>query len=247
MLHAGLFRTSYKLPVFGPMSDASALFVVVIVKTSDRESVEMVHPDGSMHKLDNCQVVSATQWSGCFFEVTNITSGSVYRVVTNSASSPAKFAAYLFARLTDPDKLLCFQLGLPEMSSLTRDERYDISSYTSIMNLKPVCDVTEPTTFSLPEVTQCPVTPNTTEVTMTSSELEEALEQITTHLTVEKSSLSSTKRAKESAPDERASSTSMGYFSLSLIGAFLGLVIVSDFGKLFIDMKLAIRNIKSLR
>ncbi|GFN77151.1 C-type lectin [Plakobranchus ocellatus] len=77
-------------------------------------------------------------------------------------------------------------------------------------------------------------------ITLTSEELEEVIEKIVSNLWVEKSSLSSSRRKKESTPDERVSSTTMGVVSISFIATILGLIIVSDFPKLFLDLKKAL-------
>ncbi|GFR85615.1 hypothetical protein ElyMa_000700700 [Elysia marginata] len=251
LLHAGLFRETYKLTIVPPLLvEPASVYVVVIVNTSLAGQVEVVSENGTRTKPDNCQSVTGTAWSGCYFLVENDVPGSVYTVQVMSPSS-SKFGAYVFVRVPDPDKLLCFQLGLPDLTPSLLTKEYDYSSYYSTLMLRPQCDSTESTTSAAsppPEVTQCPtLIPNATAVTMTTEELEEALEEITQHLTVETSSLSSVRRTKESAPDERASSTSMGYFSLVFICVFLGLLILSDCRKLYVDLRTAVENIRTGR
>ncbi|GFO02932.1 signal peptide, cub and egf-like domain-containing protein 1 [Plakobranchus ocellatus] len=79
--------------------------------------------------------------------------------------------------------------------------------------------------------------PRDVNITLTSEELEEVLEEIVSNLWVEKSSLSSSRRKKESTPDERVSSATMGVVSISFIATLLGLIVVSDFPKLSLDLK----------
>ncbi|GFN98030.1 mannose-binding protein c [Plakobranchus ocellatus] len=65
--------------------------------------------------------------------------------------------------------------------------------------------------------------------TLSAVELNEVVEQIVSHLHVEKTSLSSSRRKKESSPDNRVSSTSMGVLSISIILTVLALFILPDF------------------
>ena len=80
--------------------------------------------------------------------------------------------------------------------------------------------------------------------TLTVEEVEETVEKIITHLSVNKEVLSSYKRRKISAPDDRVSSTTMGMGGIIFIGAVLGLVFISDISKLLYDFRLAFGNIK---
>ncbi|GFS19614.1 hypothetical protein ElyMa_006877400, partial [Elysia marginata] len=80
--------------------------------------------------------------------------------------------------------------------------------------------------------------------TLSTKEIEETKDKIINHLKVETEALSSFKRSKISAPDQRASSTSMGIFGLGFITIILVVVIVSDISKLLLDIKLALANIR---
>ncbi|GFO02936.1 hypothetical protein PoB_002944100 [Plakobranchus ocellatus] len=69
--------------------------------------------------------------------------------------------------------------------------------------------------------------------TLTSEELKEVLEEIVSNLTVRTSALTSTRRRKESTPDKRVGATTMGVISIILMFTIIGLIIISDFPKLF--------------
>ena len=86
---------------------------------------------------------------------------------------------------------------------------------------------------------------NTIRHLLTPGVMEEVLQEIVNHLSVKKAELSVVRRAKESAPDPRTSSTGMGYFSLSFIGGFLSLMVIFDCRKLFLDICVAVRHVRS--
>ncbi|KAK3742043.1 hypothetical protein RRG08_060127 [Elysia crispata] len=67
--------------------------------------------------------------------------------------------------------------------------------------------------------------------TLTLKEMEGTVEKIITHLRVNTEELSSVKRSKISAPDDRVSSTTMGMGGIVFIVVVTGLMIVSDIGK----------------
>ena len=90
----------------------------------------------------------------------------------------------------------------------------------------------------------CRQIPHIPDTNLTRAELTEVLEGIVRHLSVKTEDLSSVKRSKISAPDERASSTAMGYFSLTFIGVALGTVLLLDLSKLVSDCTLAFGNVK---
>ncbi|RUS71797.1 hypothetical protein EGW08_020433, partial [Elysia chlorotica] len=73
--------------------------------------------------------------------------------------------------------------------------------------------------------------------TPTKRQVQEKVEEIVTHLSVQPEKLSSVKRSKTSAPDLRASSTTMGLGGIIFIGALFGLLIVSDFSKIVHDLR----------
>ncbi|KAK3750363.1 hypothetical protein RRG08_060125, partial [Elysia crispata] len=76
--------------------------------------------------------------------------------------------------------------------------------------------------------------------TLTLKEMEETVEKIITHLRVNTEELSSVKRSKISAPDDRVSSTTMGMGGIVFIVVVTGLMIVSDIGKLVHDLRFAL-------
>ncbi|GFR66094.1 hypothetical protein ElyMa_001962100 [Elysia marginata] len=84
-----------------------------------------------------------------------------------------------------------------------------------------------------------PAVPMHTNVTFTTEEVEESVEKIVTHLSVKPETLSSVKRSKISAPDDRVSSATMGMGGVAFIGLVLGLVILSDVVKILSDIRLA--------
>ena len=83
-----------------------------------------------------------------------------------------------------------------------------------------------------------------TNTTLTMKELEEAVEKIIDHLSVNIEDLSSVKRSKISAPDDRVSSTTMGMGGIVFIVVVLGLVFVSDVSKLVHDLRSALGGTK---
>ena len=83
-----------------------------------------------------------------------------------------------------------------------------------------------------------------TNTTLTTKEVEETVEKIITHLSVKKEALSSVKRSKISAPDDRVSSTTMGMGGMVFIGVVLGLVFVSDVSRLLYHLRAALGGIK---
>ena len=83
-----------------------------------------------------------------------------------------------------------------------------------------------------------------TNTTLTLKELEEAVEKIIDHLSVNTEDLSSVKRSKISAPDNRVSSTTMGMGGIVFIVVVLGLVFVSDVSKLVHDLRSALGGTK---
>ncbi|KAK3803132.1 hypothetical protein RRG08_060104 [Elysia crispata] len=259
LFHESLFRDSYTVAVVGPLAEATSVYVIAIVRTLDSEFIEIESGWGTVQVPDLCQDVNGTEWSGCYFRLVYAVSGAVYRVQM-ALDGYSVFGAYLFARLTAADKLLCSQLGLPSLLRGDLEEEYDYPTYEKSLKSKPICPTT-PTTAAPITTTinatseqpppDCGVSTVTAPASLTNEELEEALEEITTRLTVKKAALSSVKRTKVSAPDQRASSTSMGYFSLSFIGVFLGLVIespssvfTSEFGRVLMELCSGIPNIR---
>ena len=96
-----------------------------------------------------------------------------------------------------------------------------------------------------PGASQCDHTQNSqSSVNLTQEELDEMVKTLVAHLSVNTEDLSSVKRSKISAPDDRASSTTMGYFGITLIGVTFGTIIFLDIGKLVFDIRLAISNIR---
>ena len=83
-----------------------------------------------------------------------------------------------------------------------------------------------------------------TNKSFTIEEMEEAVEKIVTHLSVNRAALSSVKRSKVSAPDDRVSSTTIGMAGMVFVGVVLGLIFISDIIKLVYDFRLAFGNIK---
>ena len=86
-----------------------------------------------------------------------------------------------------------------------------------------------------------------TNTTLTMKELEEAVEKIIDHLSVNIEELSSVKRSKISAPDDRVSSTTMGMGGIVFIVVVLGLVFVSDVSKLVHDLRSALGGTKKTK
>ena len=84
-----------------------------------------------------------------------------------------------------------------------------------------------------------------TNTTLTMDEVEETVEKIIMYLTVNTKELSSHKRSKISAPDDRVSSTVIGMGGIIFIGVTFGLIFVSDIGKLICDLRLAMSDLKS--
>ena len=70
---------------------------------------------------------------------------------------------------------------------------------------------------------------NNARVALNSSALRQELSDVTkAHLTVNVTSLSATRRRKESAPDPRASSRVMGAFGVALVALVCGLMVGFD-------------------
>ena len=83
-----------------------------------------------------------------------------------------------------------------------------------------------------------------TNKTLTSEEVEETVEKIIMNLIVNRGALSSVKRSKISAPDNRVSSTTMGLAGIVFTVLVFGLIFISDISKLVHDFRLAFGNIK---
>ncbi|RUS87313.1 hypothetical protein EGW08_004925, partial [Elysia chlorotica] len=81
-----------------------------------------------------------------------------------------------------------------------------------------------------------------TNKTLTTKEVQETVDEIVNHLSVKTEKLSSVKRSKISAIDDRVSSTTMGMGGLIFIGIVFGFVLVSDMRKLVHDLKIAVGN-----
>ena len=68
----------------------------------------------------------------------------------------------------------------------------------------------------------------TLDLTPSSEEFQEMLESISKYIKVDQQNTSQSRRKKESAPDNRMSSVSVGVFSCSLIFVSLGMIILMD-------------------
>ncbi|RUS71019.1 hypothetical protein EGW08_021221, partial [Elysia chlorotica] len=248
LLPATLFRGSYLVTVVDLLAKAKEIYVVVIARTIDSRSVEFVSETGVTAIPDFCEDVSGTEWSGCYHKLVSATAGAVYRVQVDPRKPDSSgFGAYIFAKMESAQRLLCYQLGLPALTQTDLEDVYDYAEFEQSLKSKPICEaVAAPPAENASSACEATTaSPASTPGPLTSEQLENVLEEITTRLTVPKAGLSSVKRTKVSVPDHRVSSTSMGYFSLVFIAAFLGLVIVSDLRKLFVDMRIATRNIRA--
>ncbi|XP_076467572.1 uncharacterized protein LOC143298577 [Babylonia areolata] len=76
--------------------------------------------------------------------------------------------------------------------------------------------------------------------------LEEHKEEVQKELIVPTATLSATIRKKESAPDERPSSTSIGFLGISLIVIVFGSLVLLDLTSLLAHIKLAATNVKTV-
>ncbi|ESP00029.1 hypothetical protein LOTGIDRAFT_230983 [Lottia gigantea] len=75
--------------------------------------------------------------------------------------------------------------------------------------------------------------------------VEEKRDEAKKELIVEKKNLSAVVRKKISAPDERDSSTGMGYFGIAAISIVLGGLILADVSAMIKDAKLMVDNLRS--
>lgn len=66
------------------------------------------------------------------------------------------------------------------------------------------------------------------------------------HLIKPKDTLSATVRKKISAPDERKSSTGLGYMGISMLAVVFGGLVLLDLASLIAHAKIAYNNIKGL-
>ena len=89
----------------------------------------------------------------------------------------------------------------------------------------------------------CPASINTE--TLGSDSLISVLNSLVTELTVETELLSSTRRKKESAKDDRPSAQFVGYLGIALIATFFISIVALDIGALYNDVLTLISNISN--
>ncbi|XP_070197346.1 uncharacterized protein [Littorina saxatilis] len=76
--------------------------------------------------------------------------------------------------------------------------------------------------------------------------VEDHKKEVEKELIVPKETLSATVRKKESAPDERKSSTSIGYLGITMMAAVFGGLVLMDLTSLLAHIKMALTNVKGV-
>ncbi|RUS85336.1 hypothetical protein EGW08_006879, partial [Elysia chlorotica] len=136
-----LFRPSYQLPVIEPMTATSAVFVVVIVKTAEKDAVTVGPPAGVKRSADLCYNVTASDWSGCYFELQESEkSQNDTFVVEMEQATGSVFGAYLFATHRSRNNTACSLLGMAQAPSIL--DEFDLNEYLSSVQSQHLCEVT---------------------------------------------------------------------------------------------------------
>ena len=149
---------------------------------------------------------------------------------------------------------------------MSLNQEYDVQEYVNFITAKHQCgqdstittmspETTTSETYSTTDTTGPSNTPSglvtcleaqyePSNVTLTEEELQNVLDQIVANLSVNTDDLSKVRRSKISAPDDRASSTTVGLFGISFVGVVLGLVFILDLSKLVSDIRLGFAKMR---
>ncbi|GFS16057.1 hypothetical protein ElyMa_004948400 [Elysia marginata] len=244
-----LWTGQYSVHLTEPWTLLPNIYVVVVGKNPDMETVTLVNLDSSQTIThENCQKVTGTSYEACYFRLSSTTVGP-YSLTRPSGE---KFAAYMFG--SKGQAAACHHLGMnftatsgghPNLrfdeiaflDSVQAEESDLCHEVTTAPSRKRRSVWSSPpiTTSTTEEVTETPLPLCETKgqnLTESSEEFQEMLESISEFIRVDSVNTSQSRRKKESAQDHRPSSVSLGVLSCCLVFATLGILVISDIGSL---------------
>ncbi|KAK3706219.1 hypothetical protein RRG08_038482 [Elysia crispata] len=243
-----LWTDQYTFHMTEPWTSLQDVYVIAVGNNTDMEMISLEakidSATATITTTPNCQKVEGTNYVGCYYELTLVP--AFYSL---SRPSGETFAAYMFG--SKDQAAACHQLGVgTDSSGKYPAMMFDAEAFLVSIQVEEAEQCPEQSTVPISPSRRkrqsgdyfkdsAATTVETTEelplcgftrlnITPSSEEFQEMLESISKYIKVDHHNTSQFRRKKESAPDNRMSSVSVGVFSCSLIFVSLGMLILMD-------------------